>query len=166
MDEIEKEKLRDKLDKLKKEETISIPGGWPLSSHNFKRDNISDRFLERLKDKRIFGIRCQMCGLVYVPPKLICGKCHSEIDIGRDENWIEVSDRGVITSFTMSDSLITATVKLDGADTIFLAPIRGVNPEDILAEKIDLVGMRIQAIWVDDPQGRLDDMEYFRPIEE
>ena len=161
--EKEIEELREKL---KREETISIPGEWPLSAHNFKRDNISDRFLEGLKGGRVLGIRCQMCGLVYVPPKLLCGKCYSEIDIGRDENWIEVSDRGVITSFTMSDSLVVATVKLDGADTAFLAPIEGVSPEDILAEKIDLVGMHVRAVWADEPMGALSDIAHFEPIEE
>jgi hypothetical protein len=87
-------KVEELIEKLKKEKTISIPGKWPLGSYTFKRDDIMDEFLEGLKNKRVLGIRCQMCGLVYVPPKLVCGKCHSEIDIGRDENWIEVSDRG------------------------------------------------------------------------
>lgn len=155
------EKDVERLEEIKKEVTISIPGEWPLVSHNFKRDNITERFLEGLKNGRVFGVTCRMCGKVYVPPKLICGKCHTEIDIGKEENWIEVSDRGIVTSFTMSGELITATVKLDGADTTFLASIKNVDPQDILTEKINLVGMRIRAVWADEPAGQLSDIDHF-----
>ncbi len=53
---------------------------------------------------------------------------------------------------------ISAMIKLDGADTWFVGTVTGVDWQDFK------VGMRVQAIWVDEPVGSLSDIERFEVI--
>jgi len=144
---------------MEKKETISIPGEWPLSSYTFKADKVMDRFLDGLKDKRILGIKCPGCGIIYVPPKLLCGRCHSQLRIDRAEDWVPVSDKGTVITFTVGDDTITIVVKLDGTDTIFLSSLGGIKLEDVK------VGMHVQAVWAEEPRGELSDIAYFKPLD-
>lgn len=50
---------------------------------------------EALKQNRLLGLRCQECGAITVPPKMVCGKCASlDLDI------VELKGQGKIQTFT------------------------------------------------------------------
>ncbi len=50
---------------------------------------------ESLKQNKLLGLRCQECGAITVPPKMVCGKCASPaLDI------VELSGKGEIQTFT------------------------------------------------------------------
>ena len=148
------------MEKKEREETISIPGEWPLNAYTFKADKVMDRYLEGLKNKRVLGVKCPGCGIIYVPPKPYCGRCHTKLMIDRTEYWVEVSDKGTVQAFSIAEDSTVIAVQLDGADTNFPTVLGEAKPEDVK------VGMRVQAVWVDEPVGRIDDMAYFKPIEE
>jgi len=50
---------------------------------------------EALKQDRLLGLRCQACGAIMVPPKMVCGKCASP-----DMDVIELKGKGEIQTFT------------------------------------------------------------------
>lgn len=149
-----------------KSETTSIPGNWPLNKFCWKTEEVKlmGRFREGLKEKKVLGIKCPKCGLVYAPPKPIC-RC-----LGRPETWLEVSDEGLVTTFTFTgawsldgtpeeegESMIIVGVKLDGADTMMMSILEGADPEKVG------VGMRVRIRWPEEPEGALKDILFVEP---
>lgn len=53
------------------------------------------QFSEALKNKKILGLKCQQCGNINVPPKMVCGKC-----TGNDMAIVELSGKGKIQTLT------------------------------------------------------------------
>lgn len=150
-----------------KSETTSIPGNWRLDLFGWKTEQVKlmGKFLAGLKEKQVLGLKCPGCGLVYVPPKPFC-RC-----LERPEEWVEVSDEGVVTTFTFSgtwafrgfeeadesETRIIVGYKLDGADTMGLSLLQGADPADVD------VGMRVKIRWPDAPEGALKDILFVEP---
>lgn len=147
-------------------ETTSIHGSWPLDRYRWKTEQVRlmDKFLDGLGSKKLLGLECPGCGLVYLPPKLVC-RC-----LSRPEKWVEVSGEGVVTTFTFTgawsldgkpegegESLIVVGVKMDGSDTMMVSMLQGAE-----AGEVD-VGMRVKLKWPESPEGKLKDILYVEP---
>jgi uncharacterized protein len=52
-------------------------------------------FYQYMNEKKLMAARCGDCGGVYLPPRAICPRCHSE----RLE-WLETSGKGKLAAFT------------------------------------------------------------------
>ena len=52
-------------------------------------------YLGYLSENRLMGTRCLDCQQIYLPPRAICRRCHSE----RLE-WLEMPGRGRLAAFT------------------------------------------------------------------
>lgn len=50
---------------------------------------------ESLKNDRLMGLKCQQCGNINVPPKMVCSQCTSP-----DMEVVEVISKGKIQTFT------------------------------------------------------------------
>ena len=132
---------------------------------NYSAGPVASKFLISLRDdQKILGIRCEKCGIVYVPPRSTCGKCLSEL-----KNWVELSGRGSIESFTAvnykepthpadRDPLIIAVIKLDGADTGLTHLIGEAKEKDLRA------GLKVEPVFRGHRQGNILDLKYFRPV--
>ena len=158
----------------KREETMGVPGKWSIDMYTWRIERHLEEFTKGLKEKRIIGSLCPSCGRVYVPPKYICGRCFTKIT-----ERIDVSDIGAVTTFIIGGETekggleseaglkreekyerpIIVNVKFDGADTGLLGFLKGIKPEDVR------IGMNVQAVWKDKPEGNLSDIEYFEPIQ-
>ena len=125
---------------------------------------IRSKFLIELRDnKRIMGVKCLECGLIYVPPKPNCVKCLSKM-----EEWVEVSDKGPLISYTVVDSpdslvgkeppFAYGIIKLDGADTAIVHFIGGVDFKNISS------GMQLKAVFKDERSASILDISHFEPI--
>ncbi|MHB8781238.1 MAG: Zn-ribbon domain-containing OB-fold protein [Candidatus Geothermincolia bacterium] len=148
-------------------ETTSIPGSWPLAQWQWKSEQVPlvRVFLEHLKEKKLMGLKCTECGRVYLPPKAYC------ICLGTPAEWVEVSDTGVITTYTFTgawgyegmvegvESKVIAGIILDGSDTQTVSILEGANPKEIE------VGKRVRIIWPDEPKGILEDLMHWEVIE-
>jgi len=99
---------------------------------------VGSKFIIALRDEnKILGVRCEKCNKVFVPPREYCEKCLSKLD----ENWVELSNEGVITNYTVvnyndkhlprSAPYILALIKVDGADTPFPHIVEGIDVEDV-----------------------------------
>ncbi len=51
-----------------------------------------NRFLD---EHKLMGSRCPACGGIYLPPRAICPRCHSE-----QLEWVELAGRGKLAAFT------------------------------------------------------------------
>jgi uncharacterized OB-fold protein len=109
-------------------------------------------------------VKCNKCNKVFIPPREYCEKCFSKID----ENWVELSNEGVITNFTVVNyndkhlprraPYILAMVKLDGADTPFAHIVEGIDLHKVT------VGMRVKAVFAAKTTNSILDLDHFEPV--
>ena len=55
-----------------------------------------NEYNEALKNSKLLGLKCQDCGAITVPPKMVCGKCASS-----NLEVIELKGTGKIQTFTL-----------------------------------------------------------------
>ena len=125
---------------------------------------VVSRFLCALRDeKKILGIKCPKCGLVYVPPRATCGKCFSEMS-----EWKELTGKGTLETFTVVNyqeptqpakaPFILGVIKLDGADTGLPHLIGEASEKDLS------IGMQMEPVFQENRTGHILDIKYFKPI--
>jgi uncharacterized OB-fold protein len=62
---------------------------WCISTGGISVEPIVNRFYGYLKEEKIMGLRCSVCGAVQFPPQGLCPEC------GRDvSSWVSMSGRG------------------------------------------------------------------------
>lgn len=147
------------------EETRQVQGMWDVSTYKYKVNGAGMKLLvDSMKEKKIRGMKCSQCGTVYVPAPTYCRKCFCDVD-----EVVEVGTEGVVMSYTvemadvrgnpLEEFRLTAMMQLDGADTWIIGTIS--NLDDWHDMK---VGMRVRAVWVDEPVGSLADIDRFEAI--
>jgi len=145
-------------------ETRQVQGTWDVTTYKYKIEGKGMKLLcDAMKEKKIRGIRCNECGTVYVPGPTFCRKCHIDID-----EVLEVKDTGEVGTFAvlMADmrgnpvdtERVSAQIKLDGADTWLGGTIEGIDWHDVK------IGMKVKAVWADNPEGKLSDIDHFEPL--
>jgi len=150
-------------EKSLQEEPLVVRGKLEIPYKQFV-GAVASKFLIELRDnKRIFGMRCPECRLVYVPARSICPKCMCKMD-----EWVEVSDKGTVLTYSVVNykeptqpvepPFVYGIMQLDGADTGIVHFIAGVDHEDLK------VGMRVQAVFKEEREGNVLDIKYFRPL--
>jgi uncharacterized OB-fold protein len=152
-------------------ERISDPAGvrrWegdlPVA-HRYTPGVAGEVFLSALRDRGvILGSRCEECSFTYVPARLFCERCFSELDAG-----VELGPGGTLRSFTiayvdaderpLAEPVTWGLVQLDGADALLLHRVlqEGEEPLEI--------GQRVEAILRPPAQrtGSILDLEGFLP---
>jgi uncharacterized OB-fold protein len=147
-------------------ETRQVQGTWDVSTYKYRMDGTGVHLLaQAMKEKKIKGLRCPECGTVYVPGPTYCKKCFVDID-----EVVEVKDTGTVMSYTVEmadvrgnprdDFLINAMIKLDGADSWFVSTVQNIDWQEFK------VGMRVKAVWIDEPVGSMTDIDHFEVIGE
>lgn len=123
------------------------------------------KFIISLRDKKkILGVKCNKCGKVFIPPRKTCERCFENIG----ENWVELSDQGEVTNFTVvryddkhlprKAPYVMALVKLDGADTPVAHILEGVEPGKVS------IGLRVKAVFAKEPTNTILDIDHFAPV--
>lgn len=105
------------------------------------------RFLEGLRDRVIWGRRCDACGLVVVPANDHCETCGGGLGA-----WVEVGPGGTVTGLTtLAGGRTFVRVRLDGAGTDLLHLAAG----EVAA------GDRVRAAWAAERTGSILDLAGF-----
>ncbi len=125
-----------------------------------------DKFYEGFEQKKILANKCHKCGMVFVPPRKICGKCRVKLPL--DENWMELGDKGTLINYTRTPYKVTdrrgrkarslndiGMVKIDGSDTAIIYPLLDFEKDEIK------IGMEVKIKWIDEPKGGPSDIEGF-----
>lgn len=124
------------------------------------------KFLKELKENgKIYGTRCENCGITFVPAKLYCERCFARLD-GKKQ-WIDVGTTGELFAFTVAHKekdgsakkapVIIAAIKIaDGILLHHLSP--ATKPEDLT------IGMPLTAVLKPkkDRKGSLMDIKHFK----
>jgi len=103
-------------------------------------------YREALKQNKLLGLKCQNCGSVTVPPKLVCRSCAS-----MDLEVLELKGAGKIQTFTTCnvasegrESEVPYTILLVELDEgpWLMGNLAGVDPEKATMET--LIGKRVK----------------------
>lgn len=134
----------------------TVDGGLPVSFH-YTPGVGNTAFFEALRDRGVLlGSRCESCGVTYLPARIFCERCFSELAADT-----ECGPGGTLESFTtghvgidgepLDAPVAIGLVKLDRADTVLMHRLLGDGPWEI--------GARIQAIIKPDRTGSILDVE-------
>ena len=134
--------------------------------YRYSMEATTSRFFIEIRDNRkIMGIRCPQCDVIFVPPRTTCGRCFSQL-----HEWVEVGNQGTLETYTQvryttpvqpaAAPFYYGIIKLDGADTglaHIVGDLKGQEPR---------IGMRVQAVFKEERKGNMLDIRYFQPVEE
>lgn len=67
-----------------------------MSEETMVRPFSAAAFDQYISEHKLMASRCEKCGGLYVPPRAICPKCHSE-----ELEWVETSGKGKLSAFTV-----------------------------------------------------------------
>jgi uncharacterized OB-fold protein len=142
------------------------PGELPVE-HRYTPGVAGEAFFTALRDRGVLlGSRCTECSYTYVPARLFCERCFSELAADT-----EVGPQGALVSFTigfvglfgepLEEPETYGLVRLDGADAAVLHRVLDTGDEPLE------IGERVEAIIrsPNDREGTILDIEGFRPLE-
>jgi len=124
------------------------------------------KFFMGLLEGKLYGTKCQKCGLVYCPPRAHCynPKCKLQETV-----WIELPKKGEIYSYTVMaiawpsmahlQPLVGAMVRIEGTNNCLPMTMRNVDPEKVN------IGLKVDIHIEKKPKGDLLDV-YATPAEE
>ena len=138
-----------------------ILGGMPVS-FRYTPGVANTAFFEALRDRGVLlGSRCEACEVTYLPCRLFCERCLSELSFdltcgpeGTLESWT-VGHTG-IDDETLDPAVMLGLVRLDGADTLMV--------HRLLDVKSPAAGIRVVARLTDPRAGSILDIEGFAPV--
>lgn len=84
-----------KFDRIKRSETIKLPfmlDFYPLQDE--KATGIS-RFFQNLKEGHLTTTKCNGCGKLLWPPRIVCSNCLSD-----ELSWVDLGEEGELYAFT------------------------------------------------------------------
>lgn len=124
------------------------------------------RFLDGLKEGKLWARRCNKCGRVLIPPRMYC-----EEDFRPTDEWVRVKDRGTVNTFSISyvnndasrrkKPIVVSVIEIEGASPGMgiLHLLGEVEPADVK------IGMKVEAVWRPkrERKGAVTDIAYFRP---
>jgi len=117
-----------------KEEIIKIQAPWNIPFTHTAGKHASKLFIAMRDKKQLLATKCEKCKRVIFPPRPFCERCFVPLS-----SWVEVKDRGILISFTISYMKYTGLpdppysvglIRLDGTDTPFVHTIGGINLSD------------------------------------
>jgi uncharacterized OB-fold protein len=127
----------------------------------------TSRFLDGLKEGKLWARKCNKCRRVMIPPRMYCEECWRPTD-----SWVRVKDTGTVSTFSVSyvnndasrrkQPLIVSVVEIDGAsrEMGILHFLGGIDPNKVR------VGMKVRAEWKPKSErtGAITDILHFRPV--
>lgn len=142
-------------------------GDMEVDHFHYTAGVAGERFFKALRDRGVItGAHCEGCGIIYVPPRMYCELCFTEL---AEEQMVEVGPHGRVRSFTiaridkegheLARPTIFALIDFGPGTTTLFHRLGEVSPEDVG------IGLDVEAVLAprDEREGRITDIQYFRP---
>jgi uncharacterized OB-fold protein len=141
-----------------------LEGEWHVR-YRYPLGEVSARFFDALRERRILASVCSKSGLTYLPPRAYCERSFAPCD-----GETEAAHEGTIEAATIVTAAFEnlppppyaiAYVRLDGVDTAMVNFVHGLDLSDVPAAAAKLApGTRAKVKFIDAPQGRITDFHY------
>ncbi|MEM1610449.1 MAG: Zn-ribbon domain-containing OB-fold protein [Sulfolobales archaeon] len=132
-----------------------------INAYHYTPGSIGLRWLEGIKRGSILAALCDKCGLKYMPPKIYCPRCFSEVT-----QLIEISGKPYLASYSiiyrdfdgkpLEEPVIIGFIRFEGVEGGLIHYIKA-QPDRIS------IGMKLEPIFKSERRGSITDIEYFRP---
>lgn len=154
------------IERHQKTTDISCWHGQIPMSYIYTVGRAGEKFFREIINGKLFGAKCDVCNITYVPPRTYCEKCFARLE----DHYIEVGTKGKVHTFTLSyenydgtkkeKPSIVAVVRIDKTDGGLIHWLGEVE-----AEKVR-IGMPVEAVFKPkkDREGGILDIKYFKPI--
>lgn len=153
------------LDKIRDPRKIRHQIGDMECDYIYTAGIAGERFYTTLRDgAKLLATHCQKCKITFMPPRMYCDQCFSEL-----VDYTEVPSTGVINSYTityfdrdgkaLSEPIVLAYIRIDKTDGGLIHRIGEIKPESLK------IGTKVTAVFEakNKRQGALTDIKYFKP---
>lgn len=151
--------------------SFEFPGKWEIE-YKYAAGPYIGKFLEGLKEKKIYGIRCPSCKRVMTPPRMFCERCYVQLSLN---DFVELKDTGVIESYFIvyrqfyglpPPPYAIGLIRLEGSNEGIIHMIGGIDLSD--PNKVNSLikpGLtKVQAVWNEERKGHILDIKYFKVL--
>jgi uncharacterized OB-fold protein len=151
---------KQKMEKITNETKIGINHDHIPLNYKYTAGVAGDRFLQLLKRGKFQASHCPRCNKLYLPPKIFCKDCFSQLN-----EWKDVREEsGFLYSFTSVVNAkgrreLVALVKFDGVEGGILGKLKSSREEP-------KIGMKVKPVFKQKSErvGDLSDIEYFEKL--
>jgi len=134
-----------------------------INAYHYTPGPLGTKWLEALKNGIIMAARCERCGLTYIPPKIYCPRCFSEVG-----QLVEVKGKPYLASYSviyrdfegraLEEPLVVGLIRFEGVEGGMIHYVKA--PLDRIS-----IGMRLEPVFKSERRGSITDIEYFRPAQ-
>lgn len=133
---------------------------------------VMGKFFEGLKQKKIIGNKCHVCGRIQLPPREVCAECRVRVD-----EFVEVGPKGELrlmeTVYYSSPDPLTGearetpygaiNVLFDGCkgNEVMWHLLRKDQLDEVTMGRGTKKGSRLRPVWKEKRQGDVFDIKYF-----
>jgi len=133
---------------------------------------VMGKFFQGLKNKKIFGNRCPVCGRIQLPPREVCAVCRVKVD-----EFVEVGPKGELrlmetvyysspdplTGETRETPYAAINVLFDGCrgNEVMWHFLRKDQLDRVTMGRNSKKGTRLRPVWREDRRGDVFDIQYF-----
>lgn len=154
------------IERFQKVTDVTYWEGQIPMSYIYTVGRAGEKFFREIINGKIFGVKCNQCNIIYVPPRIYCEKCFERLE----DNYLEVGTKGKVHTFTQCyetyDGLrketpsIVAVIRLDGTEGGLVHWLGEVEFKEVY------FGMPVEAVFKDkkEREGSILDIKYFKPI--
>lgn len=141
-------------------------------NQRFATGPVMGKFLNALKEKKIYTNKCPKCGRIHLPAREVCAECRVRAD-----EWLEVGPKGQVrymeyVYYSSPDPLTGETretpygmvnILLDGCkgNDTFAHLIRRDQIDKIKGGNNEVAGTRVRPVWNEHRVGSIFDIKYF-----
>lgn len=155
---------------------VSITPWTPTLEYAWDAGVAISRFLEGLRQGKIYGVRCRQCGRTVTPPRAFCELDHKLMD-----EWVELPDTGTINTFSicyvtwdmrpLRTPQVPAVIEIDETNPRvgFLHLIGGAPGRTVETLRREIqIGMPVRAVWkkAREREGAITDILHFEPMKQ
>ena len=149
------------------EKVVVTNRGFTCDEINFYVGKYLDKMYDAFEQKKLVGNQCPECEEVFFPPRKICGKC--KITIPLEENWVDLSETGILKSYTATPYKINERGSRTGKKNKLLGLVQldGTTNSGIVYRLLKMepdeveIGMKLKAVWTKNPKGEPMDIKGF-----
>ena len=130
-----------------------------IRAYHYTAGPLGTKWLEALKQGVLKAAKCSKCGAIYMPPKIYCPRCFSEVS-----ELVDINSEGFVESYTiiyrdsegkrLEKPEIMALIRFPGVYGGLIHRIN-IDPKEIR------IGIKVKPVFREIRRGSIDDIEYF-----
>lgn len=150
------------FEKIDKFDKIRVWKGEKRGWHRYTYGIGYSIFFKNLMNKKFVAGKCDLCGKLFIPPRIYCEECFEEIN-----EFVEIKELPYVYSYTflfkdledndLKEPEIVVFLKWENIEGGIIHRLKEVEIEEIS------FGMKVEPVFKEKMEGGINDILYFRP---